>query len=475
MRPIRSRLVLRTLGPALLLSGCASQAPLVEADLVARVSARGHSPTEMERALSWADLETLAIEPYVWHDGTPDDPAYWRACAWTWALPCIESRRNFQSARERRSSAGLPDPIRVGAGSTERKKMVPSGKKGGGLKTEEETEIGVTATLDILGLLDLGPAAAARELADTEVRQALGRVEQALWASMHQVERARARVAASHARQVALRTLVDQVKRDERRIRILQENGWLPTGQLAAASAMSRRAERRLADEGIRLAHALEQLSAASGLPLSAPAIQAVSQRTLDLLRPASNPPGVPSDLDLLSRLPRLRFARLAYATAEATVRRVAAERWPTVALGPRFEVHPDSRLLGGVLDLSFPWPGSVQGELNAAMELRELARQRLEDDLRAAVAAAQGSRFRLEQSLEVLLHQAPAIEGGTADAWRAARARFAVEPGELPTWTDRLERRITGCVAHVDALESAAVARLDFHESIGPTREEAR
>src|SRR5690606_3112584 len=138
-----------------------------------------------------------------------------------------------------------------------------------------------------------------------------------------------------------------------------------------------------------------------------------------------SLPGAAPSPEELLARLPRLRASRLAYAAAEAGVRRAAAEAWPHVALGPSLRVHPDPLLTGGVLDVRVPWPGSVRGEVDAAAEDRERAREELEDVLRDALAAVARAEEHLDEATAIRVDVAPRVEQDTAAAWRAARARF--------------------------------------------------
>ena len=444
------------------LAGCATEAPLHQAALVDRLAARQTSTTELEAALEWAQLEGLALGPTVCADAAPGDPAFWRARAWTYALPCVEARRRFQASLQRSLGAGLPGAIGLGAQSREKETMTAPGQTG------TETEVEVALTFDILGLLNLGPAAAASELSDAELRQALAEVEQAAWSSLHVVDRALVRVRASLARESALTELVDQVHTDGRRIQVYVDHGWLPPGQLASANAMSRRAERRLADEQIRLTRAREALSQASGLPVSASAfaellpLESTAAEPADALR-------LPSDRELLAHLPELRRSLLAYATAEARVRRAAADAWPGIRLGPNLRIRPDAHLLGGILDLTLPWPGVVASQVAAALELRELAREQLEDQLRAAQAATSERKQRFDRAREINVHQTPQIEQGTAVAWRAARARFSIESSRLPEWTDRLERRSVGCVAAVDGREQLELARIDFAESVGP------
>lgn len=450
------------IGFALLSSSCTSNPQLSHEAVLRGVAERDVATEDFTLALEWAALEGLHLDPYVRDHDAPDRPGFWRACAWTWSQPCFEARRRFNAARASAASAGLPDDIRVAARSQDQERTPTQPDPG-------SDHVEVAATLDILGLLRLGRAPAAAALADARVREAFAEVERAAWRSIHDVDRARVRVAAARAREAALEALVAQVGADGRRIAVLIEHGWLPAGVLATAQAMSRRAERDLADQRIDVARALDELSRRSGLPPGHAAFALVPAAPTDGEVDALRTDDAPTDAALLTRLPALRSARLAYATAEATVRRAAAEAWPRIAVGPNVRVAPDSHLVGGVLDVALPWPGSVSGEIEAAVERRELARETLEDALREAQSRLARDRTALRQAEDVLRDRAPVIERETAVSWRAARARFSVEAGSLPTWSDSLERRIVGCVALIDAREATAVAGLDLRESVGP------
>src|SRR6185295_1247013 len=121
-----------------------------------------------------------------------------------------------------------------------------------------------------------------------------------------------------------------------------------------------------------------------SGMPFDHPALAAVDGQALTQER------FTPLEItarELLERDPRLRERSLEYAQAELQVRRVAADAWPTLRVGPQLTFVPSDVLLGGVLDLSLPWPGRVEKEIRVASARREAARERVEDALNQSIA----------------------------------------------------------------------------------------
>lgn len=450
-----------TLGPVLLFalagSGCASPAPLDPPELARAVAARATDPATLSRALDLAGLLPLDLEMPRPSDDDPDGASFWHARAWAWAREPATARHRYLALLEARDAAGQPGPLRLGAEALD--------LAGAGWQAD------VRQTFDLLGVLGLGRSAAAWRLADARARRALGEVEQALWRARFAVDRARVRVAAARARRATLGPLLAEVGTGNRRIAILAQRGWIPEGPVHTARAMTERLRRRLTIESAVLADALAQLSAAAGVPPGTAALAQVSPATLDRFAPAAPLVPAPSATELLTTHPDLRVRLLEYAVAEARVRRAAAEAWPEIGLGPRLRIEPDV-LLGGVLGISLPWPGTVASRVRQALAQRDAERVRAEDALVRAQAAVARTRARLLAARRTLEEHGPAIESGTRSAWRAARARFGVDAGTLPAWNDSLERRIDGAVAAIDAREQAILALIDYLEAVGPNRD---
>jgi len=435
-------------------------APIDERELVGDVLLRGEPAALVARALELAEVEPLALKRPDPSLEDPDGPDYWRACALAWAAEPVTARRELLAARALRGGAGLPNPI---GGEVE---VLDLG--------EPDRQSQLQATFDLLGILGLGRGAASRELAGARERRALAEVELAAWRALHRVDRARLSVAAGRARERALAELRAEVRLDERRIDVLEEHGWLPAGGLEAARAMIARLDLKRTSEGVAQAGRLAELARASGLPPTADMLARLSEATLDRFDAAGMTTAESGARSLLGLHPDLRARRLDYAVAEARVRRAAAERWPDLAAGPRLSFAPDQTLVGGALQIAPPWPGSTEGEIGAALERRELARELLEDALAGALAEIARRRDQLALAGEGGVEEGRRLESGTRAAWRAARAGFSVEAGKLPQWTDGLERRIAGVAAAIDAREGAALALVRYREAVGPqVREE--
>ena len=445
----------------LLLAGCsAPAAPIDQDELVQKVQTREASLQQTVQALQLSGLEPLFGRRPTGSEKDLDDPGFWHACAWAYAPGPIAARRDYYSARAARRSAGAPGPIGVGT------ETLDWGDPG------RDTQ--VRLTFDLLGILGLGRSGAVADLAVATERQALGRLEQAVWSARFDVDRARVSVAASRMRLAILETLSQEVAKATTRIDILDERGWIPSDRAAAARAMTERLHRRQARTETVLAEDLARLSKAAGLPPSSDSLTELTSATLAHYEPLSELPPLPTATALLDRHPLLRARQLDYALAEARIQRAAAEAWPDIRIGPRLRFLPSDTLTGGILDVALPWPGSVQGYVDAAVQERTKAGELLENALVAQLADAKSRRRALREALRTARLQGPAIEAGTGEAWKAAQARFAADPASLPMWTDRLERRIAGVVAAIDAREQVILALLCYQEACGPDREKS-
>ena len=453
---------LAALAPASFLGCTVTPKPLTPVAVASEVEDRATTIGETLQALDSSGFAPLFSEPPETDAMHADAGTTWHAFAWAYSRETVTARRRLLAARARVNSTGLPGPIGLGAETLE--------------FDDVERQTQARMTFDLLGLVGLGRSAAAEHLATAEERYAYGELEQAVWSSRFAVDRARVRVAAAAVRVAVLEDLVGEVDADTKRFDLLDDRGWLPPDQVAAARAMADRLRRRAASARAEAAESLDALAKAAGLPLRSEILADITANTLEGFAPLAAVEPVPEAAELLRRQPELRVKRLEYAVAEARLRRVAAEAWPDLRIGPRLRLDANSSLVGGVLDLSLPWPGSVTGLVDAAQQERELARELLEDSLVSVLATATSRRVAFTQAQEILRRYGPTIETGTASAWRAARARFAVDPGALMTWTDRLERRIQGCVAALDAQEQAILAELNYRDVIGArTRPEDR
>ncbi|MEQ8765961.1 MAG: TolC family protein [Planctomycetota bacterium] len=408
-------------------------------EAIQQVTRRTDSLEALEIALEAIELSAMEL-PWLqgWTDG-PSWPAYWQAAALAWNIDVARALREALATRAEASSAGAPDPILFRGEAVDLERI------------DQRSQ--VNATLDVLGILGLGPAAAARELADTGARSAIARLEAAIWSTRHTVDRALLRLTAERARVEAHQTLLLDVAADKRRITLLSEDGWLAPHRVAMAEAMIRRAERAVPLSRSRLASLEEDLARASGLPSPGAPFEDV---------PAPSATTVSESAD---EHPALRARRFELAVSEAALRLELRRQWPSLRIGPRWQLGED--LLGALVQVDLPWPGSLDGFIQAAVERRELAAEEYLEETRRLGAARERARLQvLEAELE--LEAAEQLEARSADAWRGARALFSVETEALGNWIDALERRLAALTAVIDADERRRLAVLALREATG-------
>jgi outer membrane protein TolC len=442
---------------ALALGACSAPAerPLEPDAIAASIELRRDTPEELARALELAGLAPLSIEPPSAEDlADPERSAFWHAAAWAWSPEARSARRALAAARARAQSAGAPGPLGVKAETDD----------AGDLERMSRVEL----MFDVVGLLGLGPSAAARALADAETRAAQAALEDAVWRSHYDIDAARTRLAASRAALATLRALADEADEARARIEILSRHGRLEGGALAASELARRGVDRRVAQLELEESRAAEELAVLAGLPPGAPALAAPDSPTLDQLA-ARAAPEEPQPVELLERMPELRMAWLDYAVAESRLREAAAARWPELQIGPSLVWEEGDFLLGLLAEAGLPWPGSLEGEIAAASEEREAARERIEDGLLAARAALAGARERADVARRRMELQASVSAEHSARLWSAARARFEVDSEALMGWSSALVMRAESLEELAAARAELALAALELEHAAGP------
>lgn len=455
----------------LLSGGCAAPPPrpLELEALAGRVVARDATVEQAARALELVDLRALGLEPPSVDPGAsadPDDPAPWRAVALAYNVQVTTALRRLEAARARGRAAGAPDPALLQATHV---------VEGGDRMT------GVMLAFDVLGLLDAGRAAAARELAGAEARAAFADLEAAVWATGFEVERARARLAAALALEEDLQELVRSSGGVLARAELLAARDRVGQGTFAAFLAAFNDVEHRLHLATVAAVEARRALAAVTGLPPDAPALAALTRGTIEaqlagepLERSPAPRPADERARRLLEQSPRLRRARLEYAVAEARLADEVARTRPGVRLGPALELRPDDLMLGGALMLDLPHARALSGRVDAALALRELARDELEEALRDELARAAEADARLAAAREALLYHVRPQVAATERAWTAAGAAFAADPGRLEGAGGALRDRAGALGALWLTSEQLVAARLDGEEARGPERRSA-
>ncbi|MEM9382012.1 MAG: hypothetical protein AAGB93_18800, partial [Planctomycetota bacterium] len=281
----------------------------------------------LETALAGADVAATAIvdpDPEARRD--PASDAFWQAAALAWNPRVRATRNEVLALRQDLRSAGAPGPVWVRA---------VDHQFGG-----EDSLFETIATFDLIGLLGLGPAEAARELADARVIQALAQHEEALWSARLEVERARVQLSAARARQERIDELTAEARVDDVRIAILARNGREAPSDVDAARARIDVLERLLSVHGDAVAAASRRLQAAAGLPAGHTAIDLVDGEHVAAFGTRRAPALEGEDARALTH-PTMRRARLDFALTEANVRQIAAEAWPGIRLGPHVAFGP--------------------------------------------------------------------------------------------------------------------------------------
>lgn len=441
-----------------LLASCSVPPPEpLEADKVAAtVTSRAEpSPELLEAALALHNAPPLGLvvpEQIDTHDAASD--WFWHAHAIAYERRVRATRRAWRAAQARTGVVGQPGPIRVTYSPED---------IGPGASQHE-----LAATVDLLSLLGLGVRPADRQVARQFAAVALGQLEEAVWEAAFAVDRSRVQLAAASRREAALAMLLEEARRDLRRLQLLHKLERLGDGPFGRAEAVVAEVETRLSQRSAATVVARAGLARASGLPPEAPALDAIGAAHEPRLETQAATP--PTPRQLLDELPGLRAAGLSHALAEARLRAAISEWWPTLRIGPRLKFQPGDDLYGGIVSLDLPWPGPVSRDIEAAGEERAAAREAVEDALAAALVTAHAKARELELAREHLARDVVPQEQGSAAAWRSARAHIWVHEGPdiLETWVDALRLRVRGVLARLDAVERVRLADLSYRESAG-------
>jgi len=439
-----------------LLGACAGPEPrpLDLAQLAGDVTARGATNAQVAHALELADLRALPFERPAW-TGEPDYDrgAFWQASALAFNGELRAARRRWAEASARARSGGAPEASEL--------EVEQTGFDSG------ERDTWLAFTFDVLGLLDAGRADAARELAESEARAAWSEVEGAAWDARLAVERARAELGDTLAKIAALSELLASAEDSLARAELLFERGRLSVAERARLQGLVAEVGHALHQELARSAEDRRALADAAGLPPGAPALLRPTPATLADLLDAAQLQATPSAHELLERNPRLRRARLEYAVAEAVLRDEVAETRPGLRIGPALKFTPDDVLPGGVLVLDLPH--GLSGRVEAARQARERAREELEEALRASLTRQSAAHERYRAARAALADHAVPRERDTELVWRAARARFAVEPGAAEELGMALRDRAMALADLFDVRGQLVAAWLDLDEVVGP------
>ncbi len=443
-----------------LLTCCASadSRPLDSRAVVETVTARSAvEPAVLQAAIDSYDLEPLGLDRDALMAGL-DDPrsdAYWHARALAWGAGVRPAFGEWRAALARARGAGSPDGVRIGYGIDD--------------FDDSSLENQVSATIDVIRLLGLGPADAEEDAAKSRVALTLGHLEETLWQAVFAVDRARVRLDAARRREQTIAHLLAAARKDGRRIELLAARGRVAPGLVGRVEAVLARLERERTEMAAAAVRAEAVLAQAAGL---VPGALALSASPAPDAMPGCPTVGDVQPEELLDRVPALRSARQAYALEEARVRVACASWWPGLRVGPRVKIRPDDFLTGGIVSLDLPWPSAVRAEVDAAKERRTAAREALEDALASTWADVDGYRREAMLAQEIERRDVEPMAQGSARAWRGARARLSVLEGldALELWLDALQLRANGAVAAIDARERTWLATLRFRESAGRT-----
>ncbi len=447
--PLHACLIVAGLGVS-----CASvhEPQLAPDEVLGALDQRVEGPARIFDALDLAGLDVLALpRPTSEECAEPRSAGYWRACALAWNPSVRAARRELERALAAAHLAGQPEGIESRIESMD--------------LSDIERESKVSVTFDLLGLLGLGPAQVAREAARVDVLRAHSRLESAVWSSIFEVERARVRLAASRKRQADLTTLLGQVIGQTARFEVLERRGRLSEADVASVGAAAHEVEHEISSEKVREAGLRAELARVSGLAFEHAAFDEVDSEVLE--EPAADP-GPRSAREVLEQDPALRELTLEFAQAEMRVRAVAASAWPTLRAGPQFTFMPSELLVGGMLDLSVPWPGTVEKQMRVARAEREAARERVEDALNLALARVASLREILSEQRLLAQEHAPELDEAEELNWQAVNARLRYGRATAMEWTLSARARKAPLVGLVDAREAAEIAALDLAQACG-------
>ncbi len=414
--------------------------PIDDTQLVSSLESRTHDMALLRQALSQVSVGELSLLPSNWEDivSNPNTTTYWQARALAWERNSRQARWSLAVELAKTESAGFPDPIEVSQ------------------RTDDLSDLGlnnqINVVFDLLGILGLGRAPAEAALARRECRAALGALELSTWRANFDVLGALVDLACAQGKESDLSLELKEARRGKKRAQELVNMGRIGVADQSRIDGFLDLLGSTRADTAAEVARFQSRMATASGLLANSQAIRNIDSQVLDAIDSftKSRKPE-PSMSALLNSHPQLRLDRLNYAVTEAKLRSVAAEAWPKVGLGPRFEFNSDSFLTGGILRLSFPWPGSIGGLIEAAAQERAAARARLQDsllDVTAKLRQASRSRRVLEQarvSRVIPAYQASAI------TWRGQQARFQVDEKSWDLWTDSLNLRRRAIIAYWD------------------------
>jgi len=440
------------------LGACAAPAPrpLDLEHVASDVAGRGATPAQVAEALELADLRALPFErPLVGAEPDYDRGAFWHASALAFNGELRSARRRWAEQSALARSGGAPQAAEL--------EVEQAGFESG------ERETWIALTFDVLGLLDAGRSAAARELARAEARAAWADLENAAWAARIAVDRARTELGDSLAGVDLLSELLASSSASVTRAELLFERGRLSAGELARLRGMVAEVGHQLHEQRVHVAWHRRELADAAGLPPSAPALDAPTRETLEDLLRGAEPSPQPEARELLERSPLLRRARLEYALAEAMLRDEVAWTRPGLRLGPALQIRPDETLPGGMLVLDLPHARALSGRVEAARQARERAREELEEALRASLARIEQARAEYEAARAALAEHALPREADTSRVWRAARARFEVDPLAAEGVGMALRDRAMALLDLLDVRHEVVLAWLDLEQALGP------
>lgn len=433
------------------LPGCLSPAPepLDPVEIAAEVESRG-----IERGVeASADLDPelpLWGEAFLTVQSARGRDAFHR-CALAFNPRIREARRRVLMRRALLDGEGYSEPA---MGSAEIMRM-----------PDRKLAIESALTLDVLGLFGVQRAAAARAMADAELREALGGFEEAVWGTLVELERDLNLLQIEQRAVGELDELLAAASADGRRTALLAERGWLSDVQSASAAAVLAGVESERSMAAARVSDLRGMIAGTLGLP-----------RWPEEFPPPGGSPGAGALLDvpvaprdLLATHPRLRLLHLEHGVAEARLAMAAAETWPMLRFGPSVEVV-DRMLAGGpMIDLELPDARASQARVRAALLARAQAKEAVEDALAALLAGIERDRSELSDIADLERRQIPVLDKKTRASFAASRALFLSEPEMIERWAMELERRGMAIAAIAQQRRMAASAAAALAGSIGP------
>jgi len=435
---------------------CASPDHVILDEVTARAAldARADAQPSLESSLA-ADLpDSRLTTPVPEACARPDQSGYWYLRTAAWAPGVRASRRELAAARGEERSAGAPKPVAV--------QVIDQDLSG------DSELVNALAAFDLIGLLGVGPSGAEKGVARARIEAARASLENAVWLSWIEAERALVQWRAAARRMERLAELNHLADLDLGRVELLVSTGRLGRSPAESAEGAAAELVRRLSLALDQTSRARARLAAVAGLDPELDLRGKAPATPSPVALGPTNPGPWFDDVEHLRGHPGLRMAQRRFELRESQVREAASRAWPGVALGPRLG-FVDPTQVGGVLRITVPFPSSWEGRLAAAIERRDAAVEAYEDQLHLLLTAETDALLRVRAAEARAAGSSDEVVQSLIEEWEAARVGIRVQRSPIGEWTGSLRRLSMRGTWDIDDVERRDLAILDLVAARGP------